>query len=114
MIPLLPPILWAPESPAWLIKHDVTRCDRAFDSLLRLRNTELEAARDLYLSYQSQQQKKQRRHCNPAPDTMVAGSTTEDTTISSSSSSALTKLTELLTIPRIRHGTFAAHTVMIG
>lgn len=116
MIPLLPLILLVPESPAWLIKHDITRGDRAFDALLRLRNTELEAARELYFLYQSQQQQQHRGHipASGASATSLSTGNTTTSSSSSSSSSAFTKLTELITIPRIRHATFAAHTVMIG
>ncbi|KAI9856308.1 MAG: hypothetical protein M1813_009144 [Trichoglossum hirsutum] len=48
-IPLLVGVFFCPESPRWYIKKD--RYLDAFNSLKRLRNTELQAARDLYYIY---------------------------------------------------------------
>ncbi|XPS80986.1 hypothetical protein M3J09_012930 [Ascochyta lentis] len=45
-VPLIIGIYFAPESPRWLIKKG--RYQKAYRSLLRLRNTPLQAARDLY------------------------------------------------------------------
>ncbi|KAK7702315.1 hypothetical protein SLS57_011401 [Botryosphaeria dothidea] len=45
-VPLLILIWWAPESPRWYIKQNCY--PQAYQSLLRLRNVPLQAARDLY------------------------------------------------------------------
>lgn len=88
-IPLLVLIYVCPESPAWRIKHG-GRYDLAYQSLSRLRNTELQAARDLYLSYLRRPSKQD------------------------DSLSYFRQITELLTVPRIRRATMGAYTVMIA
>ena len=45
-VPLVLGTLFCPESPRWYFKKG--KVDRAWQSLLRLRNTPLQAARDLY------------------------------------------------------------------
>ncbi len=45
-VPLVIGTLFCPESPRWYFKKG--KADRAWQSLLRLRNTLLQAARDLY------------------------------------------------------------------
>ena len=87
-LPLLATIYMCPESPAWLIKHG-GRWDRAYQSLAKLRNTELQAARELYLSYLQRSTKTERE------------------------SSYFEDLRELFTVPRIRRVTQAAYAVMI-
>ena len=80
-----------PESPAWYIK--TSRYDLAYLSLSRLRNAEVQAAKELYASYLQQQRMSK---------------------FANSSSSYLSKLTDLFTIPRIRHATLASETVMLS
>lgn len=80
-----------PESPAWYIKNN-DHYDRAFLSLCRLRNTEIQAARELYQAYLQQSTK------HDSKDKLTYFKT----------------LTELFTIPRVRRATVAAHTVMIS
>lgn len=81
-----------PESPSWHIKHG-SRYDSAFRSLARLRNTELQAAKELYQTYLQ-------RH-NSRIDYEA------DT-------SYFATLAQLFTVPRIRRATLAAYTVMIS
>ena len=81
-----------PESPAWYIKKG-SQYEAAFLSLRRLRNTELQAAKELYSTYLQRQLK---------------GST------SIQQKGALKKLVELFTIPRIRRATMASYAIMIS
>ncbi|KAH7024500.1 general substrate transporter [Microdochium trichocladiopsis] len=117
MIPLLPLILWVPQSPAWLVKNDEGRYDRAFNALRRLRRTDLEAARELFLAYQAQQQHNNKQ-LNPEAITRATTATTTAQTQTGTQAkrpaSTAARLIELVTVPRIRHATLAAHTVMIG
>lgn len=89
-VPLLLLIYLCPESPSWYIKHSDDQ-HKAFESLKILRNTELQAARELYASYL--QQKLGRKQEKP---------------------SYIESITELFTIPRIRRATVAAYTTMIS
>ncbi|KAL5382310.1 hypothetical protein DPSP01_006707 [Paraphaeosphaeria sporulosa] len=88
-IPLLTIIYICPESPAWYLKHG-NRYDLAFSSLARLRNTELQAAREVYINYLQRPEKV------------------------STHPSYLQQVVQLATIPRIRRATLAAYTVMIS
>jgi MFS family permease len=81
-----------PESPSWYIKKD-SRYDLAFQSLQRLRNTELQASKELYSTYLQRQSK---------------GSTFI------SQKSSMKEVVELFTIPRIRRATMASYTVMLS
>lgn len=81
-----------PESPAWYIKTG--RYDLAYQSLCRLRNADIQAAKEIYASYQQRQQRTSKTL--------------------SSSSSYLVRIRELFTIPRIRHATMASYTVMLS
>lgn len=89
-LPLLVLIYMCPESPAWRIKHGA-RYDLAYQSLSKLRNTELQAARDLYLSFL-------RRSSKPDDNDL----------------SYFQQIADLFTIPRIRRATMGAYTVMIA
>lgn len=90
-IPLMLVIYMCPESPSWYIKHS-SRYDAAFHSLSRLRNTELQAARELYQSYIQQRYLTQVIH----------------------KPSYLRSLLELFSIPRIRRATVASYVTMLG
>jgi sugar porter (SP) family MFS transporter len=91
VIPLALLIFLCPESPAWLTKGGGHYHD-AFHSLIQLRNTELQAAKELYTLYlqASDAQTLKARPTFPR------------------------KLLELFTIPRIRRATLAAFVVMIS
>lgn len=95
-VPLVLGIYFTPESPRWLMKQG--RYRQAYKSLLRLRNTPLQAARDLY--YINAQL--------VAEDVMVqeAGMTTK--------AGLFTRFIELFTIPRVRRATWASGIVMIA
>lgn len=79
------------ESPRWYIKKG--KYINAYRSLKRLRNTELQAARDLYYIY--------------AQLRMEASLVDRQTNY-------VTRFIELFTIPRVRRATLASFTVMIA
>ncbi|KAL5354486.1 hypothetical protein ACLOAV_000575 [Pseudogymnoascus australis] len=89
-IPLLIGVYFCPESPRWCMKKD--RYPQAMDSLLRLRNSPLQAARDLYYI-----------HKQLEVEASIIGE-----------SNYLTRCIELFTIPRVRRATLASFTVMIA
>jgi hypothetical protein len=91
-VPLLILVYLCPESPAWFIKSG-GRYDLAFRSLCCLRNTELQAAKELYYTYIQQRAK--------AKSTQSEASFTR-------------KIIELFTIPRIRRATVASYVVMLS
>ena len=76
-------VYFCPESPRWLINKG--RYDKAFESLLRLRQSPLQAARDLY--YISSILKEERK---------IIGDSTY-----------IQRFVELFTIPRVRRATLA-------
>ncbi|OAP59735.1 hypothetical protein AYL99_04737 [Fonsecaea erecta] len=90
-LPLLIGVYFCPESPRWYIKKGKYR--NAFRSLKRLRNTELQAARDLYYIY--------------AQLRMEASLVKKKTNY-------VTRFIQLFTIPRVRRATLASFTVMIA
>jgi sugar porter (SP) family MFS transporter len=90
-VPLLVGIYFCPESPRWYIKKG--RYINAYRSLKRLRNTELQAARDLYYIY--------------AQLRMEASLVDRQTNY-------VTRFIELFTIPRVRRATLASFVVMIA
>jgi MFS family permease len=99
--PLLPTIplvvllyTFCPESPAWYVKRGA-KYDRAFASLQRLRNSELQAARELYASYLQ-------RQARDGDDQPAGGA------------SFVTKLLQLVSIPRIRRATLASYVCMLS
>ena len=93
--PLVLGIFWCPESPRWLISK--RRYDLAFQSLCRLRNTPLQAARDLYLI-----------HAQVRLEDRVlqeSGFSKQNTLI--------TRFVELFTVPRLRRATQASGIAMM-
>lgn len=89
-IPLVVLIYFCPESPRWYIKKN--RYRDAMTSLLRLRNSPLQAARDLYYI-----------HVQLQVEYEFIGK-----------GNVLGRFIELFTIPRIRRATIASFTVMIA
>lgn len=89
-IPLVLGIYFCPESPRWYIKKK--RYLDAYTSLKRLRNCELQAARDLYYI-----------HAQLEVEADILGT-----------QNYLKRFGELFTIPRVRRATLASFTVMIG
>jgi sugar porter (SP) family MFS transporter len=89
-IPLLIGVFFCPESPRWLIKKG--RHQKAYHSLLRLRNNPIQAARDLYYI-----------HTVLVEEMAIIGT-----------SNYITRFIELFTIPRVRRATLASSTVMLA
>ncbi|KAF1822586.1 uncharacterized protein K489DRAFT_379948 [Dissoconium aciculare CBS 342.82] len=89
-VPLAIGIYFCPESPRWYMKKGLYR--KAFQSLLRLRFSELQAARDLYYIHKQLEIEK-----------AIVGK-----------SNYVTRFTQLFTIPRVRRATLASFTVMIA
>ncbi|KAH8804213.1 sugar transporter [Flagelloscypha sp. PMI_526] len=89
-IPMTIGIIFCPESPRWLMKKG--RYVEAYNSFCRLRNTELQAARDMF--YTDRQL--------VAEFEVLKGSTYRS------------RITELFTIPRVRRATMASGVVMIA
>ncbi|KAJ5094860.1 hypothetical protein N7456_010721 [Penicillium angulare] len=89
-IPLLVGVFLCPESPRWYIKRG--QFTKAYESLARLRNIPLQAARDLYYI-----------HSQIKIEQEIIGD-----------SNYLTRFSELFTIPRVRRATLASFTVMIA
>lgn len=95
-VPLVLGVWFCPESPRWCIKKK--KYTKAWHSLLRLRNTPLQAARDLfYINCLLEQE-----------DALIEESGFKVT------SSVFTRFVELFTIPRIRRATWASGIVMIA
>lgn len=94
-VPLLLGIYFVPESARWLIKRGDHA--KAYRSLLRIRNTPLQAARDLYYIHAQLQ----------AEADMVAEKGLDK-------SNFFTRAVELFTIPRIRRATQASGIIMIA
>ncbi|KAL4926250.1 sugar porter family MFS transporter [Aspergillus undulatus] len=89
-VPLILGVYMCPESPRWYIKKGNLR--PAYESLCRLRNTPLQAARDLYYIYAQIKVEQE-----------IAGYGTY-----------LSRVGELFTIPRVRRATLASFVVMIA
>lgn len=89
-VPLVVGVYFCPESPRWYIKKG--RYSDAFKSLCRLRNTHLQAARDLYYI-----------HAQLLEEAAIIGH-----------NNYFTRFIELFTIPRVRRATLASWTVMIA
>ena len=95
-VPLLIGIYFCPESPRWLLKKG--KIAKAYKSLLRLRNSPLQAARDVYFIH--------------------AQIVYEDQLLEESglakNGNMFTRFVELFTIPRLRRATQASGIVMLG
>lgn len=89
-IPLLFGVYFCPESPRWYIRRG--EMGKAYRSLCRLRNTSLQAARDLYYI-----------HAQIKIEMDLIGK-----------SNYVTRFIELFTIPRVRRATLASFVVMIA
>jgi len=89
-VPLVIGIFFCPESPRWLMKKG--RYAQAYQSLLRLRNHPIQAARDLYYV-----------HAQLEIEHQIIGTT-----------NYAQRIIELFTIPRVRRATLASFTVMIA
>lgn len=90
-VPLLLGVFFCPESPRWYIKKG--RYRDAYNSLVKLRNTPLQAARDLYAI-----------HAQLQVEANILGKR----------SNYIVRFIELFTIPRNRRASLAAFIVMIG
>ena len=95
-VPLLLGIWFCPESPRWLMKNK--KLEKAYKSLLRLRNSPLQAARDLYFIHAQIE---------------FEGVLIEEAGLSKTSN-MFTRFIELFTIPRLRRATQASGVVMIA
>ncbi|KAH7155287.1 hypothetical protein B0J13DRAFT_222231 [Dactylonectria estremocensis] len=92
-VPLVILIYWCPESPRWYMKKN--RYSDAMKSLLRLRNSPVQAGRDLY--YIHAQLEVEYEFMKPF-----------------GKSTYISRFIELFTIPRIRRATLASFVVMIA
>lgn len=89
-VPLVIGVWFCPESPRWLMKKG--RYQDAFASLLRLRNSPLQAARDLFYV-----------QCQLEEESAAIGS-----------SNYAQRIGQLFTIPRVRRATLASGIVMLA
>ncbi|KAI9172300.1 Polyol transporter 5 [Paramyrothecium foliicola] len=95
-VPLVLGVYFCPESPRWYLKKN--RHSKAWQSLLKLRNTPLQAARDLYYI-----------DCLLAQEDVLVQETGLKAT-----GNMVTRFIELFTIPRNRRATWASGIVMIA
>ncbi|KAK8131603.1 metabolite transport protein YfiG [Apiospora sp. TS-2023a] len=91
VIPLASLVFQCPESPAWLMKK--MRYAAAFESLCRLRNSKLQAAREVYAAY-------------------ILSKTSRNDPATKPSFGK--QFLELYSVPRIRRATLASFSVMIS
>jgi MFS family permease len=89
-VPLVFGVYFCPESPRWYMKKG--QYGKAYESLLRLRNHPIQAARDIYYI-----------HSQLELEADILGTNTYKT-----------RFIELFTIPRLRRATVAATTVMLA
>ncbi len=89
-VPLVFGVFFCPESPRWYMKKG--QYGKAYESLLRLRNHPIQAARDIYYI-----------HSQLELEAEILGTNTYKT-----------RFIELFTIPRLRRATVAAITVMLA
>ena len=95
-VPLVLGIWFCPESPRWLMKKG--RHSQAYQSLLRLRSTPLQAARDLYYI-----------HAQLVYEELLI----EEMGVAKTDN-FFTRFLEIFTIPRLRRATQASGIVMIA
>lgn len=103
-LPLLFGIYFCPESPRWLYKKN--RVKKAFESFQRLRNTDLQAARDLF--YMHKELTGTLHQSSPNQPVFDYQQTAFDIR------SYFVRLKELFTKNRVRQATLAAFVVMIA
>ncbi|KAL9635848.1 MAG: hypothetical protein Q9164_003211, partial [Protoblastenia rupestris] len=107
-IPLILGVYLCPESPRWYIKKN--RYEDAYKSLCRLRNTHLQAARDLYYIHAQVR----------LEEVMLGDGDIQTVRVSESEKHVanraryFTRFTQLFTIARIRRATLATFVVMIA
>jgi len=89
-VPLCIGVYFCPESPRWYMKKG--RYQKAYQSLLRLRNNPIQAARDLYYI-----------HSQLELEAQILGTNTY-----------MKRFLELFKIPRLRRASLAAFTVMMA
>lgn len=95
-VPLLLGIYFCPESPRWLVTKGKHR--KAYESLLRLRNSPLQAARDLYLIHATLVEEKRMLEASGFAKT----------------DNMFIRFYEIFTVPRLRRATQASGIVMIA
>lgn len=95
-VPLILGVYFCPESPRWLITKG--RYRKAYDSLLRLRNSPLQAARDLYMVHATLAEEKKMLDASGFAKT----------------ENMFVRFFELFTVPRLRRATQASGIVMIA
>lgn len=96
-VPLVIGVLFSPESPRWLLRRGEHA--KAYRSLLRLRNSPLQAARDLYYIHSQLLQEK----------VLI-----EHSGITNQNKNIITRFIELFTIPRNRRAVQSSGIVMIA
>ncbi|KAK8165392.1 hypothetical protein IWX90DRAFT_484980 [Phyllosticta citrichinensis] len=112
-VPLLVLIWYAPESPRWYIKNKCYAA--AYRSLKRLRNVEVQAARDFY--YMHVQIEMEARVMAERGAPLENPHYRERTPVGRDLHKAgqyVRRFVQLFTIDRVRQATLAAHTVMIA
>ncbi|KAF3396189.1 putative polyol transporter 6, partial [Penicillium rolfsii] len=95
-VPLILGVYFCPESPRWLMTKGRHR--KAYESLLRLRNSPLQAARDLYLIHATLVEEKKMLEASGFAKT----------------DNMFVRFYELFTVPRLRRATQASGIVMIA
>lgn len=95
-VPLLIGIYFCPESPRWLLKKG--KVNKAYHSLLRLRNSPLQAARDVYFIHAQLVYEEQLLEQSGLAKT----------------SNMFVRFGEIFTIPRLRRATQASGIVMLA